>query len=123
MDLAWFWRGWFMETGMLDQAVSGVGKNNDRIRFENLGGLVMPLHYRVTYTDETFDDYIKPVEVWFQSNQIIVNLSTTKEIAEVEIDTKHLFPEIDRYNNVWNVAKKNAEKEAVKAPVTETSND
>ncbi|HIA38072.1 MAG TPA: M1 family peptidase [Planctomycetes bacterium] len=123
MDLAWFWRGWFMESGMLDQAISGVGKNSDRIRFENLGELVMPLHFRVTYTDGTFDDYKKPVEVWFQTDQIVVNLDSDKEIAEVEIDAQRLFPEIDRDDNVWNVEKKNIEKEAAKAAVTETRND
>jgi hypothetical protein len=123
MDLAWFWRGWFMESGMLDQAISGVGKNSDRIRFENLGELVMPLHFRVTYTDGTFDDYKKPVEVWFQTDQIVVNLDSDKEIAEVEIDAQRLFPEIDRDDNVWNVEKKNIEKEAAKAAVTETTND
>ena len=115
MDLAWFWRGWFMETGMLDQAISGVGKNSDRIRFENLGELVMPLHFRVTYTDGTFDDYQKPVEVWYQSNQIVINLDTIKAIAEVEIDAERKFPELDRDDNIWNVADKRAEKEAAKA--------
>ncbi|MBC8370887.1 MAG: M1 family peptidase, partial [Planctomycetes bacterium] len=115
MDLAWFWRGWFMETGMLDQAISGVGKSSDRVRFENLGELVMPLHFRVTYTDGTFDDYKKPVEIWFQSSQIIIDIDTDKEIAEVEIDAERKFPELDRDDNIWNVADKRAEKEAAKA--------
>ena len=119
MDLAWFWRGWFMEAGLLDQAISGVGKKNDRIRFENLGELVMPLHYRITYTDGSTEDFKKPVEIWYQSNQIIVNLTSNKEIAEVEIDHHRLFPEIDRDDNKWNVAAKNAEEAAVTETGTE----
>jgi len=119
MDLAWFWRGWFMEAGLLDQAISGVGKKNDKIRFENLGELVMPLHYRITYTDGSTEDFKKPVEIWYQSNQIIVNLTSNKEIAEVEIDHHRLFPEMDRDDNTWNVAEKNAEKAAVTETGTE----
>ena len=119
MDLAWFWRGWFMEAGLLDQAISGVGKKNDRIRFENLGELVMPLHYRITYTDGSTEDFKKPVEIWYQSNQIIVNLTSNKEIAEVEIDHHRLFPEMNRDDNTWNVAEKNAEKAAVTETGTE----
>jgi hypothetical protein len=123
MDLAWFWRGWFMEAGLLDQAISGVGKRNDKIRFENLGELVMPLHYRITYTDGSTEEFKKPVEVWYQSNQIIVNLSSNKEIAEVEIDHNRLFPEMNRNDNTWNVAEKNSERDANKAAVTETGTE
>ena len=119
IDLAWFWRGWFMEAGLLDQAISGVGKKNDRIRFDNLGELVMPLHYRITYTDGSTEDFKKPVEIWYQSNQIIVNLTSNKEIAEVEIDHHRLFPEMNRDDNTWNVAEKNAEKAAVTETGTE----
>ncbi|MFT4531167.1 MAG: hypothetical protein ACI81F_001984 [Thalassolituus oleivorans] len=115
MDLAWFWRGWFMEIGMLDQAVSAISKSNDRIRFENLGELVMPLHFRVTYVDGTTQDFKKPVEIWFQTDQIVIKLGSSKEILEVEIDADRVFPEIDRGDNYWNVADKKAEKEAAKA--------
>ncbi|MDE0585492.1 MAG: M1 family metallopeptidase [Planctomycetota bacterium] len=123
MDLAWFWRGWFMEAGLLDQAISGVGRKNDRIRFENLGELVMPLHYRITYTDGSTEDFKKPVEIWYQSNQIIVNLTSNKEIAEVKIDHHRLFPEMNRDDNTWNVAEKNSERDAEKAAVTETGTE
>jgi len=79
----------------------------------------MPLHYRITYTDGSTEDFKKPVEIWYQSNQIIVNLTSNKEIAEVEIDHHRLFPEINRNDNTWNVAEKNAEKAAVTETGTE----
>jgi hypothetical protein len=84
---------------------------------------VMPLHYRITYTDGSTEEFKKPVEIWYQSNQIIVNLASNKEIAEVEIDHNRLFPEMNRKDNTWNVAEKNSERDAKKDAVTETGTE
>ncbi len=55
MDLDWFWRGWFVEAAKLDQAVASVrqprGERPARITFTNLGRMVMPLQYEITFTD------------------------------------------------------------------------
>lgn len=115
MDLAWFWRGWFYETGFLDQAVSGVsqpkGKRGARLRFDNLGGLVMPLHFQVTFEDGSAEDYAFPVEVWFQSNRIIRELPGERRVAEVVIDKHRVFPEAKRRDNKWSAAEREKEEE------------
>jgi len=106
MDLAWFWRGWFYETSYLDQAVSGVaqanGKRGARIRFDNLGGLVMPLHFQVEYEDGTTEDFEYPVQIWFQNDRIIQTIPGDRMIHSVTIDQKRKFPEAKRSNNTWS---------------------
>ena len=121
VDLAWFWRGWFYETGWLDQAVSGVaqpkGRKGARIRFDNLGGLVMPSHLQVEFEDGSTEDFEYPVEVWFQSDRIIQELPGERRIAKVTIDQQRRFPEAKRKDNTWSVAEKAEEKAAEKARV------
>lgn len=127
MDLAWFWRGWFYETGHLDQAVSGVsqpkGKKGARIRFDNLGGLVMPLHFQVTFEDGSTSDYTFPVEVWFQSNRLIRELPGERRIAEVVIDKHRVFPEAKRRNNKWSAAEREQEKAREREKETQPSGE
>ncbi len=119
MDLAWFWRGWFYETGWLDQAVSGIsqpkGKKGARIRFDNLGGLVMPLHFQVRFEDGSTQDFEYPVEIWYQSNRIIEEIPGGKRIAEVVIDKYRKFPDVKRSNNKWTVAAEEGTKETTEA--------
>ncbi|MCA8977349.1 MAG: M1 family metallopeptidase, partial [Planctomycetes bacterium] len=51
MDLAWFWRGWFLEDAMLDQAIDSVRQATKRrgaqITFINNERMVMPLSFEV----------------------------------------------------------------------------
>ena len=106
MDLAWFWREWFYETGTLDQAVEradfidkrGVGA----ITFQNLGKMVMPLEYKVTYDDNTTELRTLPVEAWFAADRFTVTLDKKgKRIKRVEIDPDRALPDTNLANNSW----------------------
>lgn len=138
IDLAWFWRGWFLGTGTLDQAVDSVsmsliGKRDDdadddaayappppssragdetpsmpnvggfcRVEFSNRGEIVMPLVYRVSYTDGSSEVRTMPVEGWFTSDRVKqVWPAKGRKIARVEIDPDNMYPDIDLSNNVW----------------------
>lgn len=118
-DLAWFWRGWFLETGMLDQEVSGVDQPTEKqaavITFANRGELVMPLRYRVGFADGTHEDFELPVEVWFNRNRILERVPGLKRIDAVEVDPEELFPDVDRGNNDWFAAEELAEVAAESA--------
>lgn len=105
MDLAWFWRGWFLEAAKLDQAIDGVRQSTSRrgarITFTNLQRMVMPLVYKVTFVDDTTEVHNVPVQVWFTSNRVVQRLDTVKEVRKVELDPDHLFPDASRNNNEW----------------------
>lgn len=105
-DLAWFWRGWFYETGLLDQAVAGVEEDQAheaaKITFRNLGELVMPVVYRVTYADGSTEDHRLEVEAWFATNERSTWIRTGgRRIESIEIDPELIFADIDRGNNRW----------------------
>lgn len=105
MDLAWFWRGWMLGTGTLDQAVTEVRYDKSGrplVVFENKGELVMPLAFRVTFEDGSTQDRKLPVEVWFTTNQWTATWDAAgKKITKVEVDPEGKMPDVDRGNNVW----------------------
>lgn len=105
MDLAWFWRGWFLEDAMLDQGIDEVrqpaGRRGAQITFVNRERQVMPLTFRVTFDDDSTEVHRLPVESWFQSDRITRTLDTKKVVKEVRIDAEQMLPDIDRKNNLW----------------------
>jgi len=104
-DLAWFWRGWFMETGYLDQAVGGVEFDEEEKRvgvtIRNLGELVMPVAYTLTYEDGAEETRRLPVEVWYNTNEFTDRWVSGRDIVNVVLDPETVFPDVDRDNNVW----------------------
>ncbi len=104
-DLAWFWRGWFVEGANLDQAVDEVrqpkGRAPGMVTFTNRERMVMPLDFLVTFADETTETQSLPVQVWFTSDRVQRRIATKKEIVRVEIDPKKVLPDISRANNRW----------------------
>ncbi len=106
VDLAWFWRGWFMETSTLDQAVTSVTQNEEKgtalVTIFNLGELVMPVVLEVRYADGTRQRKTLPVQIWAYSTKWSTSISTDgKAIASITIDPDKAFPDVDLSNNVW----------------------
>lgn len=104
-DLSWFWRGWFLETTRLDQAVTKVDASKEgktTITFENKADMVMPLNYRLTFADGAVETRKAPVEVWFTTNRWGTTLDTQdRTITKVELDPDNTLPDLDRTNNTW----------------------
>ena len=114
-DLAWFWRGWFLGTGTLDQGIESVVQpavdvdgrpvRGANLVFVNSGGLVMPLVYRVRFEDGSEETYRLPVEVWASSDRVRETLPTEHQVVEVVIDPDEALPDTDRRDNTWSAPK------------------
>jgi hypothetical protein len=104
-DLAWFWRGWFLENATLDQAVEDVTQASERrgarLRFANRSRMVLPLEFTVTYADGTSETRKMPVEAWYRSDRLDVRLEKKVAVQSVEIDPAGKLPDVDRKNNLW----------------------
>lgn len=105
MDLAWFWRGWFLEDALLDQAIDNVqqatGNRPARITVLNKQRMVMPLTLEAVFADDSTERRRLPVESWYQSDRLQVTLEGRGEIREVRLDPDQMLPDADRKNNVW----------------------
>lgn len=107
MDLAWFFRGWFLEDALFDQAVESVQQATERrparVVFTNRERMVLPLSFRVTYEDGSVEDRKLPVELWSKSDRVTVSMTGQRKVKEIRIDADDYLPDNDRKNNIWTV--------------------
>jgi hypothetical protein len=104
MELDWFWRDWVYTTARLDQAVEPVVTDTTgraSVYVVNRGTMVMPAELRATYDDGTADTVRLPVEMWNLGPRFAYRLPSRKRVRRVEVDPRHVLPDQDRANNVW----------------------
>ncbi|SEW57392.1 M1 family metallopeptidase [Chitinophaga arvensicola] len=122
-DLSWFWRGWFINTWKLDQAVKGVKYvNNDPqqgalITIQNLEKLPMPVTLVITDAAKKTDTLRLPVEIWQRGSEWTVNYPSRTSLISVVIDPLGSLPDINGANNTW----KDDSVKLVPADVTATT--
>ena len=104
MELDWFWRDWVFTTARLDQAVEPVVTDTTgraMVNVVNRGTMIMPAELRITYDDGTADTVRLPVEMWNLGPRFAYRLPARKHVRRVEVDPRHVLPDQDRGNNVW----------------------
>lgn len=104
MNLDWFWRGWIYTTARLDQAVDSVTADSAGavIHLTNRGTMVMPAELAITYAGGARDAVRLPVEMWNLGSRFSYRVPGTRgAVAEVVVDPRAVFPDVDRGNNRW----------------------
>lgn len=73
-----------------------------KVDFKNEGGLIMPLILKVEYTDDTYEIFRVPAEIWrkndYQVSKIFV---TEKPIKNVILDPNQETADVNQGNNYW----------------------
>ncbi|WP_298735179.1 M1 family metallopeptidase [uncultured Chitinophaga sp.] len=106
-DLSWFWRGWFLNTWKLDQAVKEVKyQDNDPakgalITIENLDQMVMPAIIAMKESNGKTDTVRLPAEIWQRGGTWTFRYPSTTPLSQVLIDPDQAFPDMNRHNNEW----------------------
>jgi len=106
-DLGWFWKGWFINTWTLDQAVDqvkyvqGDSAKGSLITVRNNGQLVMPLTVRIWEANGKVDTRSFPVEIWERSGEYTFQYNSTSRIDSVIVDPLEKLPDVDPANNRW----------------------
>jgi hypothetical protein len=106
-DLTWFWRGWFLNSWKIDQAVTGVEYvSNDptkgaTITIESKEKLPMPATVEVKESNGTTARVHLPVEIWMKGGVWKFHYASTSTISSVTIDPDNRLPDVDTNNNTW----------------------
>ncbi len=103
-DLGWFWRSWYYETWVLDQAIGDVDDNGESVTIEihDLGEVPMPVKLLVILNDGTEITEELPVTPWLEGKRTTTTtIDTGRPVSEVIIDPDYHFPDVDRTNNYW----------------------
>ncbi len=107
VELDWFFRTWFYSTDAADLAVKAVNQPDDgaktaRVSFRNVGGMIMPVYYRVTYDDGSTEDRRIPVEAWAAGDVAADWWDTgVRRVRRVELDPDGETPDYNDRNDVW----------------------
>ncbi len=73
-----------------------------RVYLSNRREMVMPAELRLTYDDGTNDVVRLPVEIWNLGSRFTYTVSAQgKRVVKAELDPRHVWPDVDRANNVW----------------------
>lgn len=106
-NLHWFWKAWFEENYNLDMAIKGVSLENDNktaiVILQNLDRMAMPVLLSYTTASGKVIKKTYPVEIWNNTDEFKVKLTSTEEIKSVSIDADKVFPDTNFKNNNWPV--------------------
>ena len=106
-DLSWFWREWFIENYMLDQAITGVDYDNKIpgngpiVSLANFNQMAMPVILSYETKSGVKGTLKLPVEIWNNTAVFKVKIPVTEELKSVTIDPDKIFPDINFVNNKW----------------------
>jgi len=109
-DLNWFWKEWIYKSYTLDQAVTNVkyaaadsvqGTQGADITVQNNKQMVMPVIIEVKESNGNTGRVTLPVEIWQSTGKWTFHYNSTSTIQSVVIDPDHIFPDMDRSNNIW----------------------
>ncbi len=108
-DLAWFWRGWFLENWSMDQGITSVKEtkkdgvtNGYDIAVANLDKLPMPIILGITTKSGKKEIVKVPVDIWMRNSSWTVHFPATEEVVSVVIDPNKVLPDVNEANNTWN---------------------
>ncbi|WP_276089770.1 M1 family metallopeptidase [Pedobacter sp. JY14-1] len=108
-DLAWFWRGWFLNNWKMDQGIGAVKElrqdakiSGYSITVDNLGQLPMPVILKVQTRSGKTSMIRLPVDVWMRNTSWTVNYPVNEEVLSVELDPDHVLPDVNEDNNRWS---------------------
>jgi hypothetical protein len=116
-DLAWFWRGWFINNWKLDQGINSIkyvendAKLGVYINIANFEKMVMPVILDIKTKSGKVTRVKLPVEVWQKNKEWTFKQNTDEEIESIVIDPDHVFPDINEANNSWTSATGIVEKD------------
>ncbi|HET6360616.1 MAG TPA: M1 family metallopeptidase [Gemmatimonadota bacterium] len=101
-DLDWFWRSWYYETWLLDQAVGGVRLEGERsvVFIEDRGRVPMPVPLTIRCRDGETIERTVPVDDWLAGRRQ-TSIEIPCAVESVTIDAARDYPDADRSNNGW----------------------
>jgi aminopeptidase N len=102
-DLSWFWRGWFLEAGVVDQEAYLVEKRPGGgvvFGFRNRG-MPTPITVRATWSDGSEETFKIPVEAFAVEHEVerLFSPAGRRRVVSVRVDPERRAPDVRRDND------------------------
>jgi hypothetical protein len=104
-NLNWFWKPWFFEVGFPDLAIDRVSVSDQiaEIKIRKVGSIPTPVKLKVSYENQTSEEYYFTSEVWKEGNKFFTtSIGLADILKEVELGDLRI-PDSNRENNLFVV--------------------
>jgi hypothetical protein len=102
-NLNWFWKSWFFEPGVPDQAITKVSfvKNQYTVIITNIGTKPVPVDLTVFYKDGSTQLQHENIATWKNGNKTVtLNFTVKKQVQKLVLGTGY-DPDVNKADNVW----------------------
>jgi hypothetical protein len=109
-DLAWFWRGFFYSTDVLDIGVDTAYTVNTRegmravVRLVKHTSIPFPVEMRLKLSDGSVKDVALPVEIWTAGDRYDAMIPVDRRVVGVRLWPDPTVPDWQPANDIWGDA-------------------
>jgi hypothetical protein len=104
-NLNWYWNPWFFGSGFPDLAIDKVLTNDGEaeISIRKVGNVPTPVKLKLTYENETSEDFYYNAGIWKDGNEIfITKIKISNILKEIQLGDLRI-PDSNRENNLFVV--------------------
>ena len=104
-NMNWFWKAWFFDNGVPDQAISKVShvQNNYTVTITNIGTKPVPVDLTVFYKDGSTQLLHKSIIVWKDgAKTCMLHFTSTKPVTRLELGTTY-DADVNKADNVYEM--------------------
>jgi hypothetical protein len=103
VNLNWFWKSWFFDDGVPDQAISKVSiiKKQYTVTITNIGTKPVPVDLNVYYADGSTQLIHQSVACWKNGNKTVIIPFTAKKRVEKMVLGTGYDPDVNKVDNFW----------------------
>ena len=102
INMNWFWKAWFFDGGVPDQAISNVVKQQSKykVTITNIGTKPVPVDLTIYYRDGTTQLIHRSIIVWKDSKTCNLNFNADKVVTKLVLGTGYDV-DSNKADNVW----------------------
>jgi aminopeptidase N len=103
INLNWFWKSWFFDQGVPDQAISKVTvlKKQYTVVITNVGTKPVPIDITVIYDDGSTQLLHQSIACWKNGNKTFtLSFKPNKHVERLVLGTGY-DPDVNKADNVW----------------------
>ncbi|HEX2684724.1 MAG TPA: peptidase, partial [Ferruginibacter sp.] len=99
--LNWFWKRWFFDDGVPDQAIAEVSEKGKQkqVTIQSKGTKPVPVDLLIVYNDGSSEKIHRSIAVWEKGNSSVqVNFNSAKKIRSIKLGSTYV-PDVNKKDN------------------------
>lgn len=100
INLNWFWKRWFYDTGYPDLAIGKVKNTgrNKKVEIISKGNKPVPVDLTVIWEDGSIEKIHRTIEVWKNADKVVILIRSAKKMRQIRLGSTYSV-DIDKTSN------------------------